>query len=152
MKSKTILCARGEKVTVDAEDFSILNGYKWSTNNRGYVYGVVNGSRFAIHRLIVNCPSKKQVDHINGDRLDNRKQNLRICTNSQNHQNKPKTKRNTSGYKGIRFKRGRWHAHITLNRKQKHLGAFDHKMEAVHAYDAAAKKYFGEFALTNFKS
>ena len=99
----------------------------------------------------MNPPLGMQVDHINGDRLDNRRENLRIVTNWQNQMNRGMTINNSSGYKGVRLRRsGKWEAQIRVNKKAIFLGRFYDKLDAAHAYDDAAKKYFGEFARLNF--
>ena len=90
-----------------------------------------------------------EIDHINGDKGDNRIANLRLCTINQNRQNKPKYKNNKSGFKGVCFESGErekpWRARIVVNKKAISLGNFHTKLEAHHAYQEAAKKYFGEF-------
>jgi hypothetical protein len=96
-----------------------------------------------------------ETDHINHNGLDNRKTNLRICTTSQNAQNRPKDTRNISGYKGVGrcMSRGcnyEWRAEIKINGKKIHLGLFHSPEKAALAYDKAARNLFGEFALTNF--
>ncbi len=96
-------------------------------------------------------PDGKQVDHINGNPLDNRRENLRICENAENNRNKGLTKASTSGYKGVSlYKRsGTWRAYIVTNYKQKHLGTFDNPIDAAKAYNVAAIKFHGEFARLN---
>ena len=94
------------------------------------------------------------IDHINHEKLDNRRSNLRICTTSQNcaNMNIKRKNRGISGFKGVRYhsKNKNWNARITIKRKEIHLGCFTDKDVAAKAYDLAAIKYFGEFALTNF--
>ena len=94
-------------------------------------------------------PGKLEVDHINGDGLDNRRSNLRLCTRRQNSMNQKKQKNCTSKYKGVSWskRRKKWAAAITLYGKYKSLGFFDDEEEAAQAYRVAARKYFGEFAL-----
>lgn len=93
-----------------------------------------------------------EVDHINGDGLDCRRGNLRLCTSQGNNQNRRKTKAYTSRFKGVSLDRSRnqWRATIKLNRKLKYLGRFESQRAAAHAYDIAAIKLFGEFARLNF--
>jgi hypothetical protein len=103
--------------------------------------------RISLHRFITNCPAGMQVDHINLNTLDNRRENLRICTHKENSRNYPKPKNNTSGYKGVcwfKYKK-RWKATIHVNKKTIHLGFFDTPEEAYKAYCEASKKYHGEF-------
>lgn len=105
-----------------------------------------------MHRLIMRAKKGQILDHINGDRFDNRKENLRFCTNSQNLANRSKTSLNKSGYKGVTFIPGRlrpWRAVITYKGKYTNLGYFETKEQAALAYNKAAVKYFGEFARYN---
>jgi len=92
------------------------------------------------------------VDHINGNPLDNRKSNLRICTHAENSNNTGPRKNNTSGYKGVYWakRNKRWLAQITHNGKQVYIGHYKDKEEAARAYDAKAKEFQGEFAYLNF--
>jgi hypothetical protein len=93
------------------------------------------------------------VDHINGNGLDNRKSNLRICTHQQNCENSRKRKKSFSKYKGVYWSKNakKWVAQITIDGKSKHLGYFELEEDAAAAYDKAAVKYFGEFACLNFR-
>jgi hypothetical protein len=93
----------------------------------------------------------KQIDHINGDKLDNRKANLRVCTNGQNHMNIKKYAGKTSKYKGVWWnkERGKWQTDIKLDKKKRYVGRFEDENEAGLAYNAAAIALFGEFALLN---
>ncbi len=107
-----------------------------------------------MHREILGLDhgDRRQVDHINGDGLDNRKENLRICDTSKNVINRSIGKINTSGYKGVnwRKKSKKWVARIGFNNKRIYLGDFNNKEDAARAYDTAALKYYGEFAKLNF--
>lgn len=105
-----------------------------------------------MHRLIMGFPEGKYVDHINGNSLDNRKSNLRVCTNSENQRNRYKTIRNTSGYKGVRLntKRNKYDAEIGHHGKHYYLGTFLNPVDAAKAYDEMARKLHGEFAVLNF--
>jgi hypothetical protein len=107
------------------------------------------------HFIIGDPPPGMVVDHINGDRLDNRRANLRFCTLAQNKQNSRPYRGGTSRYKGVSWKRtgkgtGKWLARIRVDGKDIHLGFHKEEEEAAKAYDTAAIRYYGEFARTNF--
>lgn len=109
--------------------------------------------RVAMHRAIASPAPGMEVDHINGDGLDNRRANLRVCTKSQNQRGQRVQGRNkTSVFKGVCWlkDRSRWGAHIKVSRKSVYLGTFKSEIDAALAYDAAARTYFGEFARPNF--
>lgn len=90
------------------------------------------------------------VDHINHDKNDNRRENLRVCTRRENMLNQQTRSDSKTGLKGVLNRRGRYYAYIKLEGRQEHLGVFSTKEEAAMAYDTAARKVYGEFACTNF--
>ncbi len=155
---KTIQLTRGKFTIVDDSDFELVNKFTWHANKSNGWYAktfINNNGKFVtlqMHRLILGCPEDMQIDHINGDGLDNRRENLRLCNNTQNHQNRHSVL-SASGYKGVYFrkygKRGKYNARIYYNGKSIWLGSFDSPVDAAVAYDNAALKYFREFACTN---
>lgn len=121
-----------------------------SPHNMGYLQIMINRRKYLIHRLIwmyVYGEWPSQIDHINGNRSDNRIENLRTCTYSQNHGNRRIGKNNTSGAKGIFLnkKDNLWSVYVACQYK----GCYKNKEDAIKAYDKFAKEHFGEFALTN---
>jgi len=138
---------------IDSEDYCKVKDIKWSIGGRGYVScGRRNGVNFKLHRVVLGLsPNDENPDHIDGNPLDNRKLNLRQCTQQQNTYNSKLSKNNTSGCKGVSWdkSKSKWSAKIKHNYKSIHLGRFKDKEKAVRAYDIAAIKVFGEFANIN---
>lgn len=141
--------------TVDAEDYEALMAFNWCRHNAGYACrNTKNPPRKIVlmHRVITEAPDGMEVDHINGDRLDNRRCNLRVCTKQQNVLNQGKRSTNTSGYKGVTWRESkqRWVAQISIRRDGKsatqYLGLFTDPAEASEVYKAAALRIRGEFA------
>lgn len=148
--TKEIVLTQGRVAVVDDEDYEMLvRGSRWCVSD-GYAF---NAARGRMHRVILNAPAGVMVDHINGDKLDNRKENLRLCTNSTNQANR-KTRRGVSKFKGVvleRRKNGRvfWKATIVFEGKAEYLGSFATDLEAAAAYNIAAVAKFGDFADIN---
>jgi hypothetical protein len=150
--AKEIQLTQGKVTIVDDEDYEALAGVKWLYLNRGYAARFTYGPKrelLYMHRVITNAPAGLQADHINGDKLDNRRSNLRLCTDAQNQQNRRKWDGNyTSQYKGVSWypRLQKWVAQIAGH----HLGYFADEAEAALAYDRIAREHFGEFAWLNF--
>jgi len=149
-----IKVGRNHFALVDDEDVLKVKNYYWSYHI-GYARDVKKN--ILMHRLIMNCKPEEKIDHINRNRLDNRKENLRICSQADNVRNHPAklTSKRTSKYKGVCFQnkprlKNKWIAQITFNYKTEHIGSFPDEISAARAYDEYAKKYFGEFAVLNF--
>lgn len=145
----------GEKdfAIVDDEDYDRLASYRWAIKS-GYARASVEGRSRVMHQLLLECPSHLRRDHINRNRLDNRKSNLRIATPTQNAANANLRKDNTSGFKGVTWNKGlaRWKAQVRDGGKRLFLGYFTDAAEAARAYDRRAKELFGEFAVVNFEA
>lgn len=149
---KIIVTYNGLSCKVDNEDFDYLKKIPWKMNKNFYACNTTYG---LMHRIITKCEKGKVVDHINHDTTDNRKSNLRICTNNFNSMNSRKIKLNKSSvYKGVSwYKRdGIWTSYIMISRKRIYLGRFKCEIEAAKAYDKKAKELFGEYAYLNFKT
>ena len=141
---------------IDIEDVDRIKNYKWSlSRNNGKPSKVTTAQsrkkRISIQHVILGVvPSRKAIiDHIDNNPLNNRKGNLRLCTNTENCRNARRGKNNTSGYKGVKNRGDRWGARIMVDRKEIWLGTFGSKEEAAGAYNVAAIKHFGEFANLN---
>ena len=150
---KVILTRKGEEILVDDEDYEVLSQYVWHIERTGYAKRgfKIKGrcKSMLMHRQILGLEIgvKVDVDHINGNRRDNRRCNIRICTRAQNMCNREKLSNNTSGYKGVSLKDGsRWCAQIKINGRKKHIGCFDTPEQAHAAYCRAALEAHGEFA------
>jgi len=134
---------------VDPVDFVLLSQVKWCKRN-GYAGRDEGGKCVYMHREIMQPPPGLVVDHINGDTLDNRRCNLRVCTTLQNTQNRKTGKKARRGYKGVQPKRDRWSARIRVEKEELNLGIWDTQEEAAMAYDMAARYYHSQFCQTNF--
>lgn len=149
----TVQLTKGRFAKVDYDDLPNICKYKWSYHHQGYAFIRRDGHTEFLHRFILGLSRKDgfQIDHINGDGLDNRKSNLRFSTQSQNIANSKKKKNCSSQYKGVSFikKRSRWWAQIKKDGKHYHTKYFNSEREAAIAYNALAYKVHGEFARLN---
>jgi len=141
------------RAIVDVEDVGKIKDYKWHTSSKNYAETWIEGKRALIQHVIMDIEQNKhkQIDHIDRDKLNNRKLNLRFCTQGENKRNGGIYKNNTSGFKGVgwREKRKKWEVRIGANRKVIFLGYFENKTDAVKAYNTAALKHHGAFACLN---
>jgi len=152
---REIPLTRGAVAIVDDDDYEKLSKYKWYYIGMGYAARCLcaNGKHTALymHKCIIPAPSGYEVDHINQNKLDNRKENLRACTRTQNLGNRTPYANNTSGYKGVSWNRNerKWIVQIGIYGKRIRVGEFADKKEAAKAYNKAAIEWFGEFACIN---
>lgn len=132
------------------EDRAIVESGKWSITRAGYVRRTigVNGERY-LHRILLGARPDQEVDHIDGNTLDNRRENLRICTRQENAAAR-KFPRGTSGFRGVSYHCGKWQASIRVDGTLVYLGRFDSAEDAARQYDDAALEAFGNFAKLNF--
>ena len=136
-------------VKVSLEDLEKIISIPWSISPHGYAKHSKHG---LMHRLLLDAVKGSYVDHINGDRLDNTRENLRLCTHSQNLRNRGATASSKSGWKGVSTNKphtDRWRATITADCGQVHVGYFDSSEDAATAYNFAAYELHGEFAQFN---
>lgn len=149
--ARYIALTKGAFTIIDEADYESANKHLWFLGAGGYArrngqYGT--RSSIALHRELIKAPKGKFVDHISGDRLDNRRANLRFATNAQNKWNAVQHRDNTSGFKGVSWAKQakKWRAKICRFEKQYHLGYFKTPAAAHAAYCAAAARLHGEFA------
>jgi hypothetical protein len=145
----------GLMALIDDEDLPRVEPFTWRIRDDGYVQRTwIEEGRTRhelLHRFIMDASEDVLVDHENGDRWDCRKENLRVATFSQNAANRPTTSLERA-WKGIYPHGNRWKARIKREGQNVYLGSFQTPQEAAYAYDAAAKRLFGEFARLNFPS
>jgi len=133
----------------------VLGCISLAKDEKYYKIAMINYKFYSLHQLIYFYHHKswaKRIDHIDGNGLNNKIENLRECTQSQNIANSKIGKANTSGFKGVTYRKdtNKWQAAIMLNGKHISLGSYEEKEDAAKAYDNSAKKLRGEFAKTNF--
>jgi hypothetical protein len=146
---------KGLFAIVDESDYGWVNHWRWNAHwGNGYIYAGRKSGEHTIlmHRAIVAAQDGQVVDHRNHDTLDNRRENIRVCSQTQNLYNRSKAKNNTSGLIGVYWhkSKNRWCAQIRDSGKRIHIGYFTDKVQAAIARDAMAKLIHGEFAVLNF--
>ena len=139
---------------VDDADYQLVRKYNWYLLKGNTTNYAKTGSHTYMHRVISGAPRGMDTDHWNHDGLDNRRQNLRICTKSENHRNKNRHRDSRSPYLGVskRKNANRWESAIMVNRKRLYLGLYKTAEEAARARDAATLKYYGDRSPLNFPS
>jgi hypothetical protein len=155
---RAIQLTQGKVAIVDAEDYGLLSKFKWHAHERGrtwYARRAASNKTIFMHRAILEYHSydltSGEVDHINGDGLDNRKSNLQVISHAENIRKSRVQINNKSGFRGVSWHKGdrRWQVVIEVDNIKKYIGSFRTKIAAALAYDQAAKKYFGKFANLN---
>jgi len=146
---------RGKFAIVDPEDYDLLSRCKWCAvkdSNTYYAVRSRQNKQIRMHREIMKVPKHLVCDHINHNGLDNRKNNLRICTKQQNTHNQKPRKTGTSKYKGVDWnkRQRKWRARIYYESRCHYLGYFNNEIDAAKAYDKKARELFKEFACLNF--
>ena len=151
---KRIPLTQGKEALVDDEDFEWLSQWKWCAakdKKTFYAKRRAKGQTILMHRELIGAKPGEQVDHRDGNGLNNQDTNTRICTHRENNLNR-RPNNNTSGFKGVSWCKGRkkWVSQIKVLGYAFTLGRFLTREEAARAYDSAVRKYFGEFAHLNF--
>lgn len=149
--SSKIELTKGKFAIVDDEDFEFLSGFSWYADpckgGNHKVCGYAHGKTVSMHRLLLDFPPR-DIDHINGNALDNRRCNLRLCTNAQNQANSM-VRPSKSGYKGVYHRPRRnfcWEAQIQFQYHRYFIGLFETAEEAATSYALHALSAYGEFA------
>jgi hypothetical protein len=149
-----VTLTKGYVAIIDAADVSLVDGWNWYAQPSGHTAYAMRTFQYdgrsrgiIMHREIMDSPPHMQVDHINGNGLDNRRENLRLATVAQNQHNQGLSIKNTSGFKGVSWHKatGGWQAKIKFEGKRIWLGSYDTPEEAAAAYAAASEKFHGEF-------
>ena len=137
------------KCYFDLEDYDLIKNIYWRTDECGYArgYDTISKRLVRMHKIITHTDQNTIIDHINRNKLDNRKANFRYATKSQNRINSKTRTNNTSGIQGVRFEEGKWRVRISINGKYKHLGMYNNFDDAVKVRLKAEKEYYGEFAM-----
>lgn len=148
---KAIPLGGGVAALVDDQDYEGLIVHKWRLL-KGHVVTDVGSKPVYMHRLIMNAPNNMEVDHIDGNRTNNQRTNLRLATRAENARNAKPYNGGTSQYKGVYWlkKQRRWRARIRVDGQFISLGCYGTEEAAAIAYDNAAVTYFGDFARLNF--
>ena len=143
---------KGEAFLFDIDYYDIVSKHTWYISKRGYVTTSIKRKPVPMHKLLIKNTEGYDIDHVSRDRLDNRKQNLRICTHQENTFNQKKRITNSTGLIGVSFMKnaGAYESYIHYNGKKYHLGLYKNKIEAAMERDKAALEYFGEYANLNF--
>ena len=145
--------SEGKFAIVDEDVFLWAQHFHWFVTANGYVATRTGAKVISMHRIIMGNPEGLDIDHVNGDKLDNRREFLRVVTRQQNNRNSKPRRGAASSFKGVTKHKasGKWAARIVVSGKPHSLGLYSNEIDAAKAYDSAVKKFFGEYGWLNFK-
>lgn len=139
-------------ILIDSEDLNLFNSKIWTYDKMsGYTVNMTKGKKIYLHRFLLNAEKGQLVDHINGNKLDNRRTNLRFCLAKENTKNRKMSRRNTTGIKGVSFNKNlkKYEVSICVDYKTINVGYYSDIIDAKNAYNAASIKYHGKFGKLN---
>jgi len=155
--TKEIPLTKGAVALVDDDMYDYLMQWKWHLGSQGYAVRnckrtEVGRKKISMHTMIIKPVFNMVFDHASGNKLDNTRKNLRLCTKAQNSYNKHSQRNNKSGFRGVYWHKNNkgWQAQIRVNYKNIYIGTYHDAELAARAYDAEARKHFGKYARTNF--
>ena len=142
-----VLTSKNEEFIIDKDDYEKIKDHTWSLDGNGYARTGFDNSQIKLHRYVTDAPDDMEIDHKDGNILNNRKSNLRICTRQENAMNLKLSKNNTSGHKGVYFDKtcNQWFSVINYKKTRINLGFYKSQIDAIKARQDAEKYYFGEF-------
>jgi hypothetical protein len=148
---KSIPLTQGKIALISDEDYERVSKHSWCFSAGRYAQSRIKGKAIYLHRFILDAKPGEEVDHKNRDTLDNRRENLRMCNHYQNMNNVVKTKKNSTGYRGVYLdkRRGVYYAQISFRGKVISSWKCATAIEAARAYNALSINYNGEFAVLN---
>ena len=149
--------AKDREVLISKEDYDLVSKFSWYLNIQGYavntqrIKGTKKKKMIYMHRLIMGLDKKLIVDHINHDTIDNRRENLRLCTYSENLCNKKPEPNSKSSFKGVTWsvRDSKWVVQIWKDGRSFYYGYHENEIDAAKAYNEAAKEHHGEYAYLN---
>jgi hypothetical protein len=146
--TKELTLTNGDIMLVSSQDFDLLSRHVWYLSN-GYPATSIGNTSIYAHKIILGSGRLEIIDHMNGNKLDNRIGNLRIVTAQQNSFNSRIKSTNTSGYKGVSKSGNKWRSYIVKDGKQTYLGMFNNPHDAARMYNFWAIDLFGKYAHLN---
>ncbi len=154
---REVILTSGEISLVDDSDFNFVNQFRWRalrTPRTTYARATINGKVVLMHRILMQTPVGMHTDHLNSNGLDNRRENLRVCTQTENKRNARPAQGKSSPYKGVSLIKGtktpKYSCKIYVDGKLRHLGTYSSPVHAALRYDHEARENYGEFAYLNF--